>query len=411
MVTPYPPSFYFEDEYKQAGSDLVRQCCRSQARMFGDGTTYSAIIMANFCKLNYSSEEIEEIDEAIRVDLKRLIEEQASPATKPMDMYAAIIASNNNLKIAEKVCEAVRRNGVDGFYSVEVTHNEGIEIEEVNGFGWDNGYVHPYCVNTSNGSCELKNPNIFIADYAEWNSEVQTIANTCLKSNTPLVIIGQPTEDLINQLIFNKQRNGLQSAVVSPSGSGFTRDGFYQDLKTIVKQNDLNMGSCKKLIARSHSCIIEYDQEAELESYIESVKNQETKSFEEEEYNKKRVSRLRGKSCKIKVGDNISSTLRCLKDQTEDTIMSVLSAVKSGVVRGGGLTLFELSKEFTNKKLAGVLCSPLIEITRNDLNHQIISSMDIVDSADVVYNSVLNGWKSAKNFIKSQYVLLVKNNN
>ena len=145
----------------------------------------------------------------------------------------------------------------------------------------------------------------------------------------------------------------------------------------------------------------------ELKSYI----NNENDDYEKEFY-KKRLSMLKNKTAEIIIGGNSKTEIKEKKMRYEDALCSISSAY-NGVLVGSGLILYEISESINNNILKNALKSPLKQIIYNaGLDNNIISKIEdnkykqiynvstdkfedinltnIIDSTDVVLNSIIN---------------------
>ena len=121
------------------------------------------------------------------------------------------------------------------------------------------------------------------------------------------------------------------------------------------------------------------------------------KSEEESEYEKtkltERISKLKTGVGSIKVGGNTPMEIKDKKAKIDDAVSAVKSALRGGIVAGGGVTLFNASSELSDDDGEGILKKAI----RKPLT-QILENADIYDSQGYSfdngfgYNSETEEW-------------------
>ncbi|MDE6224282.1 MAG: hypothetical protein K2M23_02280, partial [Alphaproteobacteria bacterium] len=325
----------------------------------------------------------------------------------------AYISSNFDKEIAGEVSNAVFENGVDGSYIIEEQYEKGLNYSQVVGYSFKSGYLHNAFVNTSNGSCIYDNPYILVKDnYCL--ADVIDYINTAVRDKNPLVIIGEPDEQVLQSFVKNHLEGVGSFCLISPTGFGKSRDNFLNDLKAVIGGD---FGQCQKIVVKKHSTIIQHN--TDLKDYVTILSNTDTLSKAEQDDNQKRIAALKGKVCVFKIGADSVAELRERKDRLEDSILSSISALKRGYVQGGGRYLYNLSFDVKNKKLKKVLQAPYKQILKN-ANLKGISSYTVnnegetyhlIDSALVISTSLKNAWSVAKEILQTDYVIVEEGEN
>jgi len=337
-------------------------------------------------------------------DVLKLIDGKAKKIKTVAELKKiAMIASNFDSEIAEAVSQNINLFGANGSYIIEEGRVPGITAIHKSGFTFDSGYLSNSFVNDKSGAAILKNPALLIARDDYGISDIIETVNACIKNKQSLLIIGNPDDQTLMSIIDNHLKGVLQFCAVPPPYFGVKRDNFIADI------NKINSfpGAIKQVIVRKHSITIEHD--TDLTDYIKQILNTDTLSTEEAEHNKMRAARLSGSVVIFKIGANNVGELKERKDRLEDTILSTLSSLKSGYVKGGGYTLYELSSSVSNRHLMKALQKPYLTILKNseikpdgkfiNVLTGLNNTDDIIDSAAVIKAELKNAISVAKIFM------------
>lgn len=364
-----------------AGINLIRQACRRQVQVVGDGTTSTAVLaMAMIDNVPASQSKLlrETIDKVnAQIDKDKRANKQFHGL-----FDAAMVSSNGDKEISQCVAECVSKNGKDGHYIVEEQDEEGIRHEQLDGYIFDSGYAHSAFVNTKHG-CELKNPIFFIKEYVTL-SDIAKPATDAMQDNRPFVVVGQPDEQCLASLVSNHLNGNGTYCVIIPRQVGQKKRDILADITYLSSH-------VTKVIIKKGQTIILHNKS--LKGYIEKLSNQDTASKAEKDYQKERIARLESKVCKIYIGANSTAALRERKDRLEDAVLSTISSL-SGVIPGAGHYLNSLKTPFPKVFKAIYKRVGLKEIDAS-----------IIDSAEVVKQSLLNAYECYQIFVNSKHSL------
>ncbi len=193
----------------------------------------------------------------------------------------ATISANNDPNIGNLIASIIEKVGADGTINVQDGKTLEHEVEYVEGFKFDRGYVSPYFITDhKTQKCEFDNPFILILD--QKLSDIQSVLRVlefASKSHRPLLIIAEDVEsEALATLVINKLRGGLRVCTVKSPGFGDNRKHTLSDIsvstgasliseeigvtleksepkgKFIIKKEIL--GSCKKVIITKDDTII-----------------------------------------------------------------------------------------------------------------------------------------------------------
>lgn len=372
-----------------AGINLVRQACKRQVEVCGDGTTSTAVLaLAMIDNIPASqSKALLNVIHSVNgcIDKDKKVNKQYS------GLYnAAMVSSNADTEISKCVAECVFKNGKDGHYIVEEREEEGIAHEQLDGYIFDSGYAHSAFVNTKYG-CELRNPVFFIKEYVTL-ADIAKEATDAIKQDRAFVVIGQPDEQCLASLVSNHLNGNGSYCVIIPKQVGQKKRDILADITQISS-------SVTKIIVKKNQTIMLHNKN--LKEYIETISNQETTAKAEKDYQKERLARLKSKVCKIYIGANSIAALRERKDRLEDAILSTISSM-DGVIPGAGHYLNSLKTPFPCVFKAIYKRVGLKTIDES-----------IIDSAEVVKQSLLNAYECYQIYINSKHSLhsFKQNNN
>jgi chaperonin GroEL len=400
--------FNLKDQEEMAGARLLRQAAKTTVQEAGDGTTGTIVIAQSFINNKLDRKEIDAIEAELQ-DVYKQIDLKKKRCGFKEAKKVALIASNQDYEIADKACEAIKKNGVDGLYLVEESHQTGIQVEYSQGFSFNSGYMNPIFANTAIGAV-IKNPHIIIKEDYSLKDVAQELTE-CIQSGKAVVIFGRPDDQMLQSAIVNHQAGKIQMCLVSPAGSGRAKEQLFDDIRSVCA------GGVSQIIVKKHATIIEH--QTDLTDYIEKLKKQDFIAKAEQEENKERVARLESRVAILRIGADSTAELRERKDRLDDTILSTMSAIKDGYVDGAGKCLYDIAQNIKNKILRKALESPYRTILENAelkasgklvdvLTGKEVDALDsgIIDSAGVIKSELKNAWSVAKEFLKLGGIIL-----
>ncbi len=377
---------------------LLQQALSRQLFEHGDGTTATACFFAEFLKDEYDLEKIKKIDKLVD-KLKNKILNSAVHNFDIKDI--ALVSSNFNEEIANIVSTAIKSNGVNGSYIVEPSSVLGIELQQVNGFEFKFGFTDPIFMNYG-GRCEFEKP-LFLIKRDIRIEEVAQFTQLAIDSGKPLVVIGDYDEQVRQSIVYNHSQGICRYCLISLKQSfGKEKDDLINDLNKIVQ-------NCNKIIIKNKSTIIIHN--TDIEEYVLNIEKLEVASDVEKEYLNTRIARLKGQVCKIKIGERTTAGLRSKLDSIDDCIKSCISALKYGVVTGGGYALLKFSKRNMIKNIANSYYSAILEnsgLKPDGKFHNLLKNYKICDSAGVVASSLCNAWAGAREVLYSHDLIINK---
>lgn len=364
-----------KDRLENLGAAIIRQAAEKTAAIAGDGTTTSTVLAQAL--INKGQRYL--VSGAAPVEMKRGMDEAAKVLTKMLEENSikiagdkkaienvATISANNDAALGKIVAKAFAKAGVDGVITVEDSKKATTEIEEVTGLQFDRGYISPYFVtDTHKMVCEYDNPFILLYDGKIDNpKDLIDVLDKCMAEKRPLLIIAEELDvQSINLLVINKMKVNLPVvAVKSPSYAQRKKDMLKDmailtggtvvstDTGLTLDQVELHhLGRAKKIkVTKKDTTIIEgVGSKEAIEERVEELKTQAEQqeiSYLKEQY-QERVAKLIGGVCIIKAGAHTEVELTEIKHRLDDAIKATRCALKSGIVPGAGMALYDSVQE------------------------------------------------------------------
>lgn len=160
----------FADPIAKAVHTDIEEETRTQAQKIGDSTTsitiLSAIIFKKLTELQKDSNElpvniVRNFKYAVETVIER-IKENGREATIE-DMYnIALIATNDDEKLADMLLQVYKEYGLDVYIDVKASMNGTTYLKEINGMTLDCGFLDPCLINNPDtNSVDINNPKIY----------------------------------------------------------------------------------------------------------------------------------------------------------------------------------------------------------------------------------------------------------
>lgn len=407
--------FTVKNKKQMAGVSILKQSALNTAIYGGDGTTLTCILAKEMLKtsdinvLEQMGSEIEEVKHILDCTKK-------SKLTKK-DLYnVAYTSSNGDKEVAEKVSELVWGIGKDGLLMTEQSHEEGLNVDIVEGFTFNSGYLDGAFVNSRNGSSEHEKPIIFIQE--RYNiSDCKSYLEQAHVEKRPLVLFGIPDDQALLGITQNHMQGNIVACCVAINGQGKSKERFVNDLREVLKNG------CEKIIVKRHETIIKGFND--VSGYIETLQEEDTPTKHEKDEQKERIARLTGKIGIIKTGAKTQAEERERIDRIEDSVRACQSALEDGIVVGGGMALYNINMYHKNKAYGiidkslkaqyKVLCkNAKLKPDGTQYNLRTRQECDlmengIVDSVKCIKLALDNAYSVAKELMKlNDYVMEVK---
>ena len=353
-----------KDPYENAGISIVREASLKTAELAGDGTT-TTCILANYMIQNgignLTVTNIDSMKEALD-DIRLAIEARTMPVnigSRRLTKVAAISAKDYEL--GTLVAEAFKVAGKNGTVLFEESETTETYLEQSEGTIIDRGYADSsFITNVSRRTAEYKNPIfILVDDRVDKLSKIEKQLNICLKDGRDVVIFAHDySSEVLRLLAANHRRGVIRILPIKAEGVGNGKGEFIKDIAALVGADQYDEssyfgGTCVNIIATDIRTIITVanletpkfqERITNLKGLIDNETDPHLKSFHQ-----KRLAKLVGKLCTIRVGGYTPADVKERYDRIEDAVCAVRSALEEGIVPGGGSTFYRIAQRLRGK--------------------------------------------------------------
>lgn len=474
----------FEDPFENCGAAAIKEVANKSNSASGDGTTTSTLLAAKIFKnglkhISFGSNATQ-VKNGI-LDAAKYVIEFLKTTSKPITTKEEIkqvctISANGDEEIGELIADVLDKIGKDGVVKVENGNTANLTSKIVEGLVVDSGYVSPYMVsNPETMESDLDNPFILICDKKISNiQELLPCVQGVSQTGRPLVLIADDFEtDIIATIVTNKMRGALNACCIKSPSYGENRKEIIKDIaiatggQVVSEEAGIKLenatvdsgilGEAKRVLITKDSTIIfdGFGDKEAIDERISTLRNQLEKA---DNYDKSKIEDRIGKLANgvgiISVGADTEAERKEKRDRVDDAFSAAKSAIKSGIVPGGGVALLKARSELlrwidsqyenaTGKMLdmkvgstilAESLLAPISQIvinagespdlvvatllensTEKDFGYDALSrkycdmiEAGIIDSLDVVVNEVQNASSIASLLLTTEAMIVEK---
>ncbi|SNR34862.1 chaperonin GroEL [Haloechinothrix alba] len=360
---------YLKDQFADMGAQLLKEVAIKTNGVVGDGTTTATVLAQAMVRdgleaIAQGSNPVllkRGIDVAVN-HLVAHLKKMAHPVTTKDDYaHVASISANDDEYVGGAIAEALYSVGEEGMVTVEESPEFGINVDFVEGYEFENGYVSPYLVtDPSRLLTVFEDPYILLYDRKISKvQEIMPVLDSIMRSGSarPLVVISETVEGGALSLLVNNHVNGrFQAVAVQAPGFGNRRVHNLEDIAVltggtaVTKHSGLSLenvtvehlGRARKIeVSENHTSIIEG---AGSQEAVDFRLNQLRAELEratighDEDVLGERIGQLTGKVAVIRVGAATPAELRETQHRVEDAVSATRAAVAEGIVAGGGVS-------------------------------------------------------------------------
>ncbi|MER3481768.1 MAG: chaperonin GroEL, partial [Meiothermus sp.] len=316
------------------------------------------------------------IEKAVAVAVEE-VKKMAVPVNDRKAIYeVASVSANNDAEIGNLIADAMDKVGKEGIITVEESKTLETELNFVEGYQFDKGYISPYFVNNPDAmEASLDEPYILITEKKISNvRELLPVLEQVAQTGKPLLIIAEDVEgEALATLVVNKLRGTLNVAAVKAPGFGDRRKEMLKDLAAVtggtVISEELGFkleNATLSMLGRAERVRINKDEttvvggkgkKEDIDARINGIKKELETSDSEyaKEKLQERLAKLAGGVAVIRVGAATETELKEKKHRYEDALSTARAAVEEGIVPGGGVALLRAVPAVKNlvKELEG----------------------------------------------------------
>ena len=357
-----------EDNFENAGAQLVKSVASKTGDDAGDGTTTATIltqaIVTEGLKNVAAGANPMDLKRGIDKAVAKVVEHIKESAEVVGDNYdkieqVATVSANNDPEIGKLLADAMRKVSKDGVITIEESKTRETSIGVVEGMQFDRGYLSGYFVtDTDKMECVMENPYILLYDKKISNvKDFLPILQPAAESGRPLLVIAEDVDsEALTTLVVNRLRAGLKICAVKAPGFGDRRKAMLEDIATLTggvvisEEKGLSLdkatlemlGTAKKVnISKDNTTIVDGagDKDA-IKERVAQIKNEiaaSTSSYDKEKL-QERLAKMAGGVAVLYVGANSEVEMKEKKDRVDDALCATRAAMEEGVVVGGGTT-------------------------------------------------------------------------
>jgi chaperonin GroEL len=360
-----------EDRFENMGAQIAREVAKQTNKVAGDGTT-TAIVLANaliqegLAALNGTTNiaaVLDGIDRAVEATIARLKELSRPISTEGQRLSVATISAND-AKLGEIVTEALGRVGHDGTVNVEAGPSIKTELEIVDGFSFDRGYLSVHMANqVDRMEAVLDSALIFLTDHSLFHpQQAEIIRKISADAKRPvLLIVEEVSGDALGTLLVARN-SGQWLVAVHPPEFGHWRKAVFDDIATLTGarfiSKDLgarledvrleDLGTARQVRASLETTTITggggdpakiRGRRGQIQRQLELLEQPVERDKLEE-----RLGRMSGAAAIIRVGGATPAEQKRATQMITDALNAVRAAVEEGVLAGGGSAFAQVSE-------------------------------------------------------------------
>ncbi|HEX4099298.1 MAG: chaperonin GroEL [Pseudonocardiaceae bacterium] len=359
---------HLSDPFENMGAQLVKEAAIKTNDIVGDGTTTAtviaqAIVREGLKAIGAGGNPVlvkRGVDLAVAALVEHL-EKVAHPVSSEQD-YArvAAISANDDDAVGAVIAKALHTVGDGGIVTVEESAANGMSVEFVEGFEFDNGYVSPYLV-TNPASLEAIVSDPYILLCSEKITKVQQLMpllDKIMRAPRPLVIIAESVEGTaLSMLVHNHVNRIFQCVAVRAPGFGDRRLHKLEDLAAItggavyskhsgftletMTIDQLGRAAQVRVTENNTTIVGGAGSPADVEFRVTQLRAElDRASFGvDEDVLSDRIGALTGRVAVIRVGAPTPAELKETQHRVEDALSATRAAMAEGIVAGGGAAL------------------------------------------------------------------------
>ena len=359
---------HLKDQFENMGAQLVKEAAIKTNDIVGDGTTTATVlaqaIIREGMKAIAAGGNPVLIKRGIDIAVARLVghlQKVAHPVVTEHDFArVAAISANDDDDVGAVIARALHTVGDAGIVTVTESALHGMDVDFVEGFQWDNGYVSPYMV-TNPASLEAIVHDPYILLCSEKITKVQQLMpliDQVMRNPRPLVIVAENVEGTALSMLVHNHVNGIFRCVaVRAPGFGDRRLRKLEDIATMtggevyskhsgftletMQASQLGRASQVRVNAERTAIIGGAGSTEAIEfrlAQMRAERERATYGVDEDVLNE-RIGSLSGKVAVISVGAPTNAELAELQHRVEDALSATRAAMAEGIVAGGGAAL------------------------------------------------------------------------
>ncbi len=357
---------HLRDPFENMGAQLVKEAAIKTNDTVGDGTTTAIVLAEAIVRQGMTAIESGGnpvlVKRGIDVAVARLVEHLAGVAhplrTEDDFRRVAAISANDDETIGTAVARALYTVGDGGVVTVEDSAVLGIDVDFVEDFEFDNGYVSPYMV-TDVGRLEAVVEDCYVLLTAHKITDVKTlmpILDSIMRAPKPLVIVAESVEGTALQMLVHNHVNGIfQCVAIQAPGYGEKRIHLLEDMAALTggqvhsrassfaleQMTTAHLGQADQVrVTSDHTTIIGgHGAPSARERRLSQLRAELGRATigTDQDFLSERIARLSGKAAVIRVGSPTNAEAKEVRHRVDDALQATRAAMAEGIVAGGGV--------------------------------------------------------------------------
>lgn len=361
---------YLEDGDENMAARTLVQASEKNNKLVGDGTTGVVILAYHLYKeatkligSGYNRMVVSRMLKDTASEVIQKIDDMKIETTPEYSRYVAKVSASDEA-IGDMIADVIERVGIEGNIIVEEFDGIGSYDEEVDGFYFRKGFSNEFLVNNlSSLESRMNDVDIFITEKSlRTATDIAPILNKVIQragKGAELLIIGEVSDEALATLALNKVNQNIFTTLVDVPVFGPMRSLFLEDIAAAtggkVFPTGANssafevemLGEAEKAVINTYSTTIIGGKgvQEDIDARVRDLRKQfkEAESLTDKEEIKKRLSALTGKIAIVHVGSPTEIDRGEVQLRVEDAIAATQSAIRDGIVPGGGVCLAKIS--------------------------------------------------------------------
>jgi chaperonin GroEL len=373
---------HLRDPFENMGAQLVKEAAIKTNDTVGDGTTTAIVLAEAIVRQGMTA--IENggnpvlVKRGIDVAVARLVEQLAGMAhplrTEDDFRRVAAISANDDETIGSAVAKALYAVGDGGVVTVEDSAVLGIDVDFVEDFEFDNGYISPYMV-TDVGRLEAVIEDCYVLLTAHKITDVKQlmpVLDSIMRAPKPLVIVAETVEGTALQMLVHNHVNGIFRCVaIQAPGFGEKRIHLLEDIAALTggqvhsrassfsleQMTTHHLGQADQVrVTSDHTTIIGgHGDSSARERRLSQLRAELERATigTDQDFLSERIARLSGKAAVIKVGAPTNAEAKEVRHRVDDSLQATRAAMAEGIVAGGGSALLHAEPALDDLDVSG----------------------------------------------------------
>jgi chaperonin GroEL len=379
------------DPLQRIGIEHANRLAQEMNAAAGDGSKTAILIFQELVEEGHKAllagavprDLIHEMDGSVETAVGVIQGKSRAPSSADV-ASAARTAAAGDVQVGTIIAHALADTGPDGIVSLTEGSDATTTVDIREGIYFDRGFLSArFITDEGRQVAELSNACVLIYDWKLASmTQLLPILEQVLKTNVPLLIIAENVEgEALETLALNKERGTLRCVAVRAPRFGDNRQLMLEDIAVATGGTVIShfsgspesvrlsqLGRAKHVEVTKDGCWITGgggDRQA-VDARAAGIRQQillgkgdyDVQSLQE------RLATLVGKVCAIRVGGASSLDRAERMYKMKSALHSAREALDSGVVLGGGATLFAATRTLTTgsdaaKTVATALQAPL----------------------------------------------------